>query len=527
MALAAAVCLRPSLGEELIRLTGLRGGPALGSAGPGGLSAGANPCASGACSLLGPRAPGVQSVPWPATPADESFAGDGQLGFPSPPRYQSAAEPPNRYSPEVARWPQGPPSPAEPQRSARGGGIDAPGAPPAGPTYPAAGAGRDDLRPLAPPEPAQEQLSSPPLGPYPMAGPNSLPSHRNKPMAPGLAQARPCEGTEVLARVGNDVILASEVMPQYNEYLARFMARIPESQLAAIPKDQFEREKRALLARLLNGHVETKLVYQDAKRTIPEERLPEFQRKIADHFVKEELPKRIEKSGVASAAEYDEKLRAMGSSLERMKRTFVQQALAAEWSRGQRDADPKVSHGEMLDYYHEHHADYETPARARWEKISVRIPRYSDGREARARLAQMGNQLIAGRSIAEVLAVQPKDGLECRGGVQGWVTQGSMEVSETIEQGVFSLPAGRLSGIFRDGGAYHIIRVLQREPLQRTPFEDPEIQNEIREQIRKQRRDEQMEQYLARLRKQFPVWTVFDDDPELAELSHGSDPSRN
>jgi hypothetical protein len=383
----------------------------------------------------------------------------------------------------------------------------------AGPTYPVAGAGRNDF---------QSHVDR--SGISPGAVPADSRPARPEAGSPLIAQARACQGTEVLARVGNGVILASEVMPAYHE----IMARIPNSELAALPKDRLEREKRSLLARLLQGQVQTKLIYQDAKRTIPEERFPEIEKKIADFFVNEELPKRIEKAGVATAAEFDEKLRAMGSSLERMKRSFVQQAVAQQWLQGQREADPEVSHGEMLDYYDEHRADYETPARARWEMISVGIPRYSDGRRAYAKLAQMGNQVMQGRSIAEVLAARADDGLECRGGVQGWVTQGGLEVSETIEEGIFTLPVGLPSRIFRDANAYHIIRVLEREPRKENLFaEAPGIQKEIREKLQQLRRDEQTEEYLARLKQQFPVWTIFDDDPELAELRRESDPSRN
>ena len=346
--------------------------------------------------------------------------------------------------------------------------------------------------------------------------------------SPVIAQARPCEGTEVLARVGNDVILASEVMPEYYERLAQFMARVPAGALASIPEGELDMQKKELVANLLEQHVQTRLLCLHAKQTIPEESFPEFQKKVLDFFDEKVLPERIEKAEVATAAEFDEKLRAMGSSLERMKRGFARQAIAQEWLKGQVDEKPEVSHGEMLDYYYEHRADYETPARARWEMLSVRIPRYSDGRAAQAKLAQMGNQLLQGRSAAEVIAAQPDDGFECRGGVQGWVTQGGLEVSESIEQGIFALRAGQPSKIFREGDAYYIIRVIEREEPKVNLFaKDPEIQNEIRKKLQQLRRGEQIKEYLARLKEQFPVWTVFDDDLQLAEFRRRAKASRN
>jgi peptidyl-prolyl cis-trans isomerase C len=295
-----------------------------------------------------------------------------------------------------------------------------------------------------------------------------------------------------------------------------------------MPRDQLEREKKQLLAVLLEGQVQTKLIYLDAERTIPEESFPEFQKKISDHFVEKVLPDRMEQAGAANADEFDEKLRTMGSSLERMKRGFVQKAVAQHWLEGQVEEKPEVSHGEMLDYYHEHRDEYEKPARARWEMLSVRIPRYSDGGAAQAKLARMGNQVLQGRSMAEVLAAEPKDGLECRGGVQGWVTEGGFDVSETFEAGIFSLRVGQPSQIFREGDAYYIIRVIEREEPKVDLFaKDPEVQNEVREKLQKTRRGEQIQKYLARLKKQFPVWTVLDDDVQLAEFRRRVQSARN
>jgi len=309
------------------------------------------------------------------------------------------------------------------------------------------------------------------------------------------------------------VILASEVLPAAEEMAAR------------IPEAEREFARKAFAVKLLRGHIETKLIYQDALRTIPAERLPEIEKQIGEHFEKEEVPKRIEKAGVGSRRELDEKLQSLGTSLERTKRAFVQRMLAMQWLRQQNDLDPDISYDEMLDYYEKHLADFETPARARWEHLTVRIPRYTDGSEAYNKLAHMGNQLIEGVPMTDVLAAQPDGTPECQGGAQGWITKGSLEVSKTVEEAIFGLPVGRFSRIFQDKDGFHIVRVLEREGAERTPFH--EAQAEIREKLRELRRQEQVEAYLARLREQIPVWTVFDDDPEVAQLIRQPDRSTN
>ncbi|NQT17820.1 MAG: peptidyl-prolyl cis-trans isomerase, partial [Planctomycetes bacterium] len=346
-----------------------------------------------------------------------------------------------------------------------------------------------------------------PMGPS--HGPQPVPPEAQFATGPPvIAEVRPCVGARILAVVGNEVILASEVMPE----VERMIAGVPESELAKLSKRQLEVQRKILVARLLRGYVETKLIHQDALRTIPAEGLANIEERIAEHFNKKELPKMIEKAGVASRQELDEKLQLVGTSVERKKKAFINRTLAVQWMRQNNKLDSKVSHDQMLDYYHEHLAEFETPARARWETLTVRIPRYAEGSQARAKLAYLGDQVMRGVAMADALKTQPPGTPECRGGAKEWTTKAESGVSQTTVQALFGLPVGKLSQILRDGDEFRIIRVLQREPARRTPFEEAQV--EIREKIQELDREKQLQAYLDRLKTQIPVWTVFDDDPD-------------
>jgi hypothetical protein len=573
--LGAALYMRPTVAQELMALAGFGTSPQGSGPQTEDFQAMSTVAGTGFPAFSRQQAPAVQYSPVAAPPAAQSgpqygccggstYPAAGGATYPAPAdaRYPIAG----RNESPVSQWPEsGPPEqypvaetrpvPSTPQPS---GEIAAPGLPytepwsaprsdqsmpyspsPAGPYAARQPAAYPD--PPAYARPADPSVYGPPAdprgyGPSPVP-PDYAPQHSPvaygqpfNPPSPGQGQinpeasldarAKPCEGAERLGQVGDEVILACEILPTFNE----IMARIPESELAQFSQSELERQKKALMARLLDGHVKTKLLYQDAKRTIPKEALPKFEERIGEYFEKEELPKQIEKAGVANRRELEEKLQAIGSSLERTKRSYVEMMLAQQWLQEQKGPQREVAYADMLDYYQEHVADFETPARARWELLTVRVPRYSDGSEARARLAQMGNQVMQGMSVDDVLGAQPRGDLECRGGTQGWVTQGSLQVTPAMEQAIFGLPVGSLSQIFYDDGAYHIVRVLQREEFKRKSFE--EAQSEIREKIQELRRQQEIEAYLARLRTRIPVWTVFDDDPELAELRRQSDAVR-
>ena len=530
IALAAALYLRPTVGEELVGLIGARVDQGLPAFGDRALYAQSTMVPAGIPGSPAGQGSAPPFVPWPGIPA-----GEGSSASNSVPASGLSPTPP---APGVfERGYSSDPSVSQPESLAQQGSQYLPVGPPVGepvaPSYPIAGSARSDRRiatssdrPVLPPsEPGRHSGPLPPRPGYPVpyaaqpSGPTgsgpSVPHESQDDARPRIATTKPCEGAQPLAWVGSDVILAGEVMPAVDE----IVARVPESERAKIP----EAQKKALILKLLEDQIQTKLIYLDAQRTIPAERLPEIEKRIGEYFDKEELPKRLEKAHVGSRQELDEKLRAIGTSLERTKRAYVQRTLAMQWMQQQNDSDPDISHDAMLDYYHRHLAEFETPARARWEVMTIPIPRYTDGLEVKTRLAQLGNQVMQGIPMAEVLKSQPEGPLRCQGGLQDWITEGSLEVSSTMEQSVFGLPVGRLSEIFRDADAWHIVRVLEREEARRTPFEEAQV--EVREKIRELRRQEQIQDYLARLKEQIPVRTVFDDDPDLAQLRRQSNPS--
>jgi hypothetical protein len=318
--------------------------------------------------------------------------------------------------------------------------------------------------------------------------------------------------------VGDSVIQAGELMPSVESWMAANQDRFRLSQRA-------EARKMVTMG-LLENLIQKKLIYEDARRNVPEEGFESLRKRLAEHFEKEVVPARIRALKVGSRRELDEKLQEYGTSLARQKQTFIEQAASDVWERERVPSDPEIAHQQMDDYFQQHRRDFETTARAHWEHLRVRIPRYSDGRAAREKLAYLGNLVKDGASMAQALEAQPAGEPMCRGGDQGWVSYGSIELSDGMEQVIFNLQVGRLSRIFQDRDGYHIVRVVAREEATQPTFEDKEIQNEVRERIRQQRSQNQRRDYLARLRREIPVRTVFDGDPALAQLRRQSEALR-
>ena len=314
---------------------------------------------------------------------------------------------------------------------------------------------------------------------------------------PPVAKVTPCDETRIIARVGSDVVLACDVM-------AWWVGQLLDQLEGPIPEDQREPLIRKGLAHL----VETKLACLDARHSIPEENLPQFEKQLTEAFDTHQVKRLMKIAKVDSRRELQEKLHRLGSSLDRQKRLFMEETLARQWIQGQIHFNAPITHEQMLVYYRRNRAEFEHPTRARWEQIMVRFSSYDSKEEAHAALVKMGNLVQDGVPFTKVAKTGSDGPTAPDGGVRNWTTKGSL-VSKTLDNAVFGLPVGQLSPILEDQRGLHIIRVAEREEAHVTPF--TEAQDDIRKKIRRQRLKTQIGKYLTKLKKETPVWTIYDD----------------
>lgn len=330
-----------------------------------------------------------------------------------------------------------------------------------------------------------------------------------------LAEKTPCEGARAVARVGADVVLMSDVWVTAEQFLISLYWR-QKSQTQQLPPPpplegilaQRESFVQSQFPHLIRQLVDAKLAYYDALNTIPQEALKNMEEQVAKHFEKVELPKFLDFYRVQTYQELDLRLRGGGTSLARHRRLYFERTLAAQWLAQKVKVNEDVGYEEMWAWYQQHLGEFEQPAKARWEQISVRISKYPSRQAAWAALAQAGNQVLDGRPFAEVARQFSDAPNAAEGGLRDWTSLGSLR-SEILNQALFTLPVGAMSPILEDGDWLHIVRVIDRQEARRIPFVEAQVK--IREEIRKQRTQIQHQAYLDQLRQRAPVWTVLDD----------------
>ncbi|NQU25780.1 MAG: peptidyl-prolyl cis-trans isomerase [Candidatus Nealsonbacteria bacterium] len=322
------------------------------------------------------------------------------------------------------------------------------------------------------------------------------------------------KGGEIISIVGRYEILACEVSGRVNELLEKNKDRIPASQV--------EMQRKLLTQQLLKNLIETKLIYNDARRTIPEENFPQVEKSLAEQFDKVELKNLMERAKVETRQELEATLLAMGSSLQRERRAFAERTLTRQWFRQQIKPNEEITVDEMWAYYNEHVADFQKSGRVRWQQLTARFSKHPNKQAAYAAIGQMGNRVLARMPMDEVAKAESNGTTASNGGWRDWTAQDSL-VSKVLDQALFELPAGQLSPILEDATGYHIVRVIEREDASQTPF--PDAQADIRPKITQRRIQEQMQAYLAKLRKNTPVWTIF-DKPDDQRISNRPDQRR-
>jgi parvulin-like peptidyl-prolyl isomerase len=430
-------------------------------------------------------------TPPPASMPVMQPAQAGQIGQYQPPPVQSpaiaAGQVPSQYAQSYPQtlYPQTPYPPYQPSQLTA-----------AGPTAPAS----------APPLTGTATMSgpgySPAIPPGGEAAPSPTPNMQNLQVLP--TQPEEFKDAQVVARVGSEVILASD----RDAYVAEFI----ESHNIQIPPAQMDEALKILNRQILKQMIDAKLVYNDAIHTIPKEGITQITANINKDFDKEQLPDLLKANSAASPQELDQKLRAKGSSLDRARRVYIEKKLMYGWIGQQVKSDEQVPLASILGYYEEHLENYKFAAQARWEELMVSYDHFPDEQSALTTLAEMGNQVMQGASFAEVAKARSQGPTAPDGGAYDWTNQGSLGTKE-LDQAIFgpSLPLNALSEMIKAKNGAHIIRVLERKPGGKKSFED--AQGEIKKKIKDENREKQVNKFLDDLRKKTQVWTIYDDQP--------------
>lgn len=317
---------------------------------------------------------------------------------------------------------------------------------------------------------------------------------------------------QLIAVVGADHVLAGD--------MAHIVEPIVEQNRDRIRSASEEKLLRTQVIRqVLKHYIEIKAMYQeffhDMVGTATPDKVDETKKQVLSRanriFFEKQVPVMLEKYDANDFQELEVKLREKAMSLATMRSTFIEQVLAQELERKYVPDKFEISRDELINYYHKHQSDWDVPATARWQQLTVRFDQHQYDRAAvDALIKQMGNEIYLGGKAFEAVAKQSSEGFTAdEGGIYDWTTQGSLK-SKRLDQAIFSLELGRLSEVIEDEIGMHIIVVLERTPNHTKDF--PEAQAEIREKLSDEKRETEISKFRKTVLARTPVWSLWPDD---------------
>jgi parvulin-like peptidyl-prolyl isomerase len=315
-----------------------------------------------------------------------------------------------------------------------------------------------------------------------------------------------------IAEVGAEAIWSHELLPTINQMMEEHEGKAPQSEL--------DKQRVYLISKLLNRHIESKLLYIDFLRSLPpdkqEEVLTGISKQVKEEFYGNHVPRLMEQMKVESLQELEANLNKYGSSIPQQMAQFHEQAIAQSMVGKAVERNPVITHKELLDRYRENIKKYEYPSKARWEKLTVSFEEVPDRAAARQQIAEMGNQVLRGAKFATVAQRFSHGVNRHQGGYHDWTSKDAL-VSPVLDKAIFTLPINKMSDILEDTTGYHIVRVIERKDAGCTSFEV--AQEQLREELQSAKRTSQIREYVEELRRKTRVVTVF-DRPEQGVANH-------
>ena len=281
--------------------------------------------------------------------------------------------------------------------------------------------------------------------------------------------------TEQVAFVGDQAILAGDLLPAVDQALLKYEGKVPA--------DQMQQQRAMYVQQMLARKIEVKLVLLDFMRSIPADKqkevLANIDKQVEKQYYDEQVPETMKQLEVESLAALQAKLNKFGTSIEKQKSDFREQMLVRTMI-GQKVEKIAGDHArpaaEVLPRTHQGvRRAGPRPVGTADRSVSTSSPIERRPTRPSSRWAIRCCAVPNSPPVAKKFSQEPN---ASDGGYHDWTNQGSL-VSDGPGRGHLHAPLNRLSLKLEDERGFHIVRVIERtgRPAHRvrgSPGRDPD-----------------------------------------------------
>ena len=312
----------------------------------------------------------------------------------------------------------------------------------------------------------------------------------------------PLPNGDVAATVNGSPIFMDDVLQPFAVGLAREAQHRSPAEMRQIRVE--------LTQKHLRHHIEREVLVQALKVKLKDDHVKGLNDHLDKDWANEELDM-MKKAKVNTRAELDASLRKSGTSLTQMKATFKNQKMAQQYLSIKAVNREKPSRSELLAYYNEHLADYETPAKVKWRQIVLAEAEHGGTKRSEQFAAGLVRDLRAGKREFAATAKKYSAGPTAQqGGDWDWTAAGSVSW-ETIDEALFKLEPGDISDPIQTTAGWQIVEVIERTEAGRVPFD--EVHDDIANQLQQVRFKEGVNSLIDKLVSSAEIEYLLEERP--------------
>jgi parvulin-like peptidyl-prolyl isomerase len=248
---------------------------------------------------------------------------------------------------------------------------------------------------------------------------------------------------------------------------------------------EYEGKIKEARQEFLNKVIDDKLILSEAKRKqviVKDSEVDEMMSDVRNKFPEREAFLRtIEEQGLTE---------------KKLWNRFRDQLMTQKLVNFEVKSKVSVSPGEVNEYYKAHSQNFVQGDRVRLQHILIRVSTHSE-EEAKLLAESLVSQIKEGKSFEE-LAKTYSEGAEAKeGGEMGWVEKG--QLLGEIDEKVFALEAGQLTGPIQSSLGYHVFKVVERKQFSVRPLTD--VRGQIQDILFKEKLTVRLESWMQSLKK--------------------------
>lgn len=279
----------------------------------------------------------------------------------------------------------------------------------------------------------------------------------------------------VVALVNGDMITLSELDRQV----------VIQAERLGVPDDP---EIQADFRRqVLEGMVDNTLILQVAdQRGL----------RVPDRYFEEWKEATIQEMNIPDEAEFIRQVELQGSTIEELKKQFLEGVLIQEIRRQDIEERVTISEPEIEQRYRENVDEFVRPPQVRLRELVIHVTEAGEA-EAQGRLAEARRLIAAGTDFGEVAKVRSESASAESGGDLGLFQLS--ELDETFRTVVAGLEAGAVSEPLRIGDSLYLLRVDERTEESTIPLDD--VREQIGNALFSEKMAAEMESFVRNLRE--------------------------